>query len=71
MSQEELLLRHSRIGRKVLSRYVLEDEGDEIAGTEDECVSSGFEAGEVLPVDYDDAGEAEVDGGGEEGRGDS
>lgn len=39
----------------------MEDEGDEIAGAEDEGVGSGLEAGEGFAVDSYDAGEAEVD----------
>lgn len=47
----------------------LENEGDEVAGAEYEGVCAGLEAGEVGAVDDDDAGEAQIDGSGEEGGG--
>lgn len=40
----------------------LQDQGDDVAGAEDDCVSAWFETGELRTVDDDDAREAEVDG---------
>ena len=48
----------------------LQHQRDEVAGYEGEGVGAGTEAGEVFAVDDYDAGQAEVDGGGEEGWGD-
>lgn len=52
------------------SAAALEDEGDEVACHESDCVRAWTEAGDFLAVDDDDAGEAEVEGAGEEGGGD-
>jgi len=46
----------------------LENQADEIASTEDDCVRARLEVREVGSVDRHDAGEAEVDGCGEQGR---
>ena len=48
----------------------LKDERDEVACHEGNCVGARAEAGDLLTVDDDYAGEAEVEGAGEEGRGD-
>ncbi len=48
----------------------LHDEGEDVAADEDDGVGAGFEAGEGFAVDDDDAGEGEVDGGGDEAGGD-
>lgn len=47
----------------------LEQESDEVAGNEEVGVGLGTEAGDSSAVDDDDAREAEVDSGGEEGGG--
>lgn len=39
----------------------MEDEADEVACAEEDGVGAGREAGEILTVDDDDPGEAEVD----------
>lgn len=44
----------------------LQDEGEDVAADEDDGVGAGLEAGEGFAVDDDDAGEGEVDGGGDE-----
>lgn len=49
----------------------LEKQTDEVAGAEDDGVGTGLEPGQVGAVDNDDAGEAEVDGGAQESRGNS
>lgn len=48
----------------------LEDEGEDVAGDEDARVREGFDAGVFRAKGDDDAGEGEVDAGGEEGGGD-
>lgn len=48
----------------------LKDERDEVACHEGDCVGAWAEAGNLLAVDDDYAGEAEVEGAGEEGGGD-
>ena len=48
----------------------LEQERYDIAGNEGQCVGLGAEAGEVSTVDVDDAGQAKIDRGGEEGGAD-
>lgn len=45
----------------------LEDQGEDITSAEDDCVRARSEAREVLTVDADDAGQAEVDSSREEG----
>ena len=49
----------------------LEEQCQEVAADEDEGVRAGSNPGVLGTVDGDDAGEADVDGGGEEGGGDS
>lgn len=44
----------------------LEDQRDEVACHEDNCVDARAAAGDILVVDDNDAGEAEVKGAGEE-----
>jgi hypothetical protein len=39
----------------------LQNEADEVAGTEDDCVYTRLEAGEILVVYDDNSGEAQVD----------
>jgi hypothetical protein len=39
----------------------LEDEADEVAGTEDDGICAGLEAREVFAINNDNAGETEVD----------
>ena len=48
----------------------LEDEREDVAGDEDARVREGFDAGVFGAEGDDDAGEGEVDAGGEEGGGD-
>ena len=47
----------------------MQDEGKDVAANEDARVGVGLEARELFTIDNDDAGEAEVDPCGEEGRG--
>jgi hypothetical protein len=48
----------------------LKDERDKVACHEGDCEGARTEAGDLLAVDDDYAGEAEVEGAGEEGGGD-
>ena len=48
----------------------LEDERDEVAYDEGDCIGARAEAGDLLAIDDDYAGEAEVESAGEEGGGD-
>ena len=47
----------------------MQDEGKDVAADEDAGVGVRLEACELFAVDNDDAGEAEIDTCGEEGRG--